>query len=1064
MTAAQRLLPDSTNGTPPYDALTWQRKANTEVGALWKCAPTRLTSVSGTNDITASSDTALVVAISAYAQPMAFWLIPANTNTGGVTINIDGVGVKNLKDNAGATLAGGDLVAGSTYLIWYDGTGFRVVGGSVGSSGLPSTAPDMILRDEKTTNTDGGTFTSGGFAKRTLNTAVRNALAGASLSASQFTLQAGTYYIEWGAPAYRVGSHQTRLYNATDASTVETGTSEHSNETAAYAITFSRGCAVVTITSAKAFEIDHICGVTRATDGLGLKTNLAAKEVYTWVNIWKVGTLASQVDGIPGGGINWQQNFSTTTADADPGDSTFRLNNATQNTATAAYLDLSDVGLTNITSILESLDDLGQTTQRGYLRLAKYDDPTKWLVFLVTGAVVSASGYRKFTLSILAYSAASPFSNGDRVNFSFAPIGSITAVTRDRLSADRTYYVRSDGNNANTGLTNDSSGAWLTLVYAASYIMANLDLAGFNVTVNVADGTYAPSGGLSLGPYVGRAAQGHTGPVIFVGNTSTPSNVVLDAAGSANTITASETGGLEWIFKGVKIQNTTGASGVVADASGWVVLDNVVFGACASGLHVQAENGGIVEFISNYTVAGNAVAHLYSISRGQILYTGGQTVTVNNGLTFSSFFAGVDSNAMISAVNVTYSLVSGAPTGTKYNQQNGGVFLLNSDGSYKDPNTVFPGSASGFAYGSTNFEATAVVGDIPYAGATTPYWSRLASVAVGHELISGGVSTAPAYVRPDFSGARNLQLNASVASSKLTIAVKAASTGNDPSATAPVMIPFRDSTIANGDPVWRAVTGALSIDTNAVGATLGTANSVPFRLWVVAFDNAGTVVLALYQTVVGGASPTAISPLNPSALASSTAISGSATSAGVFYTPNGTTVSSKAFCILGYVDYASGLATAGTYASAPTTVQLMGPGIKLPGQIVQSVLGSSNSITNNSTNAYATTNVSASISPTAAPNLVRAAAYGSGRTDGGGSAIISKLHRGSTAIGSEGEGFSAGGASWSTHVNFALDAPGTTSSTTYAVKIKNTDNATQASYPKGNAADTGIIMLDELMV
>lgn len=47
-------------------------------------------------------------------------------------------------------------------------------------------------------------------------------------------------------------------------------------------------------------------------------------------------------------------------------------------------------------------------------------------------------------------------------------------------------------------------------------------------------------------------------------------------------------------------------------------------------------------------------------------------------------------------------------------------------------------------YGGTGL-STAAVGDIIYASATTPTWSRLADVAVGSVLASGGVNTAPAW-------------------------------------------------------------------------------------------------------------------------------------------------------------------------------------------------------------------------------------------------------------------------------------------------------------------------------
>jgi hypothetical protein len=91
---------------------------------------------------------------------------------------------------------------------------------------------------------------------------------------------------------------------------------------------------------------------------------------------------------------------------------------------------------------------------------------------------------------------------------------------------------------------------------------------------------------------------------------------------------------------------------------------------------------------------------------------------------------------------------------------------------------------------------------------------------------------------------------------------------------------------------------------------------VPFRFWIVAFDNARTVVLGL----INCSAPTQVFPLDETGIQRSVAMTAAATSAGVFYTPNATTVTSKAHRILGYLEYARGLATAGTYATAPTKV------------------------------------------------------------------------------------------------------------------------------------------------
>ena len=272
-------------------------------------------------------------------------------------------------------------------------------------------------------------------------------------------------------------------------------------------------------------------------------------------------------------------------------------------------------------------------------------------------------------------------------------------------------------------------------------------------------------------------------------------------------------------------------------------------------------------------------------------------------------------------------------------------------------------TASGTTLSRNVVKSTNANSAISLSGSAQVFITAIA--ADGGDLLGSTVNPLRGFDAP-----LNLQLNVSVASNLLTIAVKG-NNGSDPSHTNPVLVPFRDTTLANGDPVWVAVTAALSISTNATGATLGTVNNVSFRLWVVLFNNGGTPVLALWQSVTGGASPSSFAPLDENTPQSTTGISGSATAAGTFYTPNGTSLSGKAFRILGYVEYASGLATAGSYASAPTKVQLFGPGSKKPGDAVQLQCATTTSQTSTTSTSFVSTSAAVSIAPTSAANLVR---------------------------------------------------------------------------------------------
>jgi hypothetical protein len=288
----------------------------------------------------------------------------------------------------------------------------------------------------------------------------------------------------------------------------------------------------------------------------------------------------------------------------------------------------------------------------------------------------------------------------------------------------------------------------------------------------------------------------------------------------------------------------------------------------------------------------------------------------------------------------------------------------------------------------------------------------------------------------------NCTLAASVGSNILTVALKN-NAGSDPSSTSPCRIAFRNATATTGSLVLDSVTGALSITTNATGATLGSVNNTAFRFWVIAFDNGGTVVLALYNA----STATTCQGIDEGTVQSSTGISGSATSAGVFYTPNGTSLSSKAIKILGYVEYNStGLSTAGTYASAPNFIVSASPTSPRPCQVIGIQQASGTPSTSYTDTSYAVRTPTVSITPHSAANLILANLSGNNQANTTSVNARARMSRGNSnntgLFGSEGLCLATAGSNTCPVSVTGIDAPNTNSSQTYSPQTKEDSSGT----------------------
>lgn len=205
--------------------------------------------------------------------------IPASSITNGKLANVSQNTFKGRKDAAG-TGSPQDMTASEARTAMSVYSIAQV-------DALVTTIKKLHLQDQKTTGTDGGTFTSGSFQTRTLNTEIRNNIVGASWASNQIVLPAGTYFVDATSPACGVIYHKTRLRNITDTVTLLVGSPEitwSSNITTSRSII--RG--EFTLSGTKTLELQHQCDTTTSSTGFGKSAGYGEIEIYSDIQIWKI--------------------------------------------------------------------------------------------------------------------------------------------------------------------------------------------------------------------------------------------------------------------------------------------------------------------------------------------------------------------------------------------------------------------------------------------------------------------------------------------------------------------------------------------------------------------------------------------------------------------------------------------------------------------------------------------------------------------------------------------------------------------------------------------------------
>jgi hypothetical protein len=197
-------------------------------------------------------------------------------------------------------------------------------------------------------------------------------------------------------------------------------------------------------------------------------------------------------NGANGGAITIAYTFDNGTSNADPGAGKLRLNNATENAATAIYMDVVDSGSVDWTSVLDTLD-ASTSTVKGQIRIYKASDTTKWLVFNVTARTTHTS-YREFTVTEIGSSASSPFSNGDAIIFAFTRNGDkgITSLAFTGLTDAPSSYSGAGGQVVRVNLATNAV-EFKDLFPAFAVSISGKPGASQNINIPILEGIKLPS-------------------------------------------------------------------------------------------------------------------------------------------------------------------------------------------------------------------------------------------------------------------------------------------------------------------------------------------------------------------------------------------------------------------------------------------------------------------------------------------------------------------------------------------------------------------------------------------
>ena len=257
----------------------------------------------------------------------------------------------------------------------------------------------------------------------------------------------------------------------------------------------------------------------------------------------------------------------------------------------------------------------------------------------------------------------------------------VTGV-REQLTADRTFYVRTDGSDSNTGLVNTAGGAFLTVQKAVNEF-AKLDGNGFRFIIQIGAGTFSGNIDTST-PFVGNggftAELSIFGALFISGVDAIGSTVLTSSSGATLNISANII-----VLKNLELQ--AASVGMYIYGTGTVYFESGVrIGACGN-VQISPLTGGSLFVFVPYGIVGGGYSHVYFDGQGIMQHFASPAVCTGV-LSFTYFMFAT--GPCYYEGNAGFDTSGATVTGTRYSISAGGV--LNTFGG--GPN-YFPGDVAG---------------------------------------------------------------------------------------------------------------------------------------------------------------------------------------------------------------------------------------------------------------------------------------------------------------------------------------------------------------------------------